>query len=48
MLKNLQRSFALFSVVTAFLWSGAASALPYSSLVVFGDSLADSGRVFCQ
>ena len=44
MLKNLQRSFALFSVVTAFLWSGAASALPYSSLVVFGDSLADSGN----
>lgn len=44
MLKNLQRSIALFSVVTAFLWSGAASALPYSSLVVFGDSLADSGN----
>lgn len=44
MLKKLPRSLAIFSVVTAFFWSGTASALPYSNLVVFGDSLADSGN----
>ena len=44
MLKNVQRSLAVLSLAAVVLWSGAASALPYSSLVVFGDSLADSGN----
>lgn len=44
MFKNLRRSLSVLSALTVLLCSGAASALPYSNLVVFGDSLADSGN----
>lgn len=42
MLKNIRNLAAACALITSTL--GAAWALPYSNLVVFGDSLADSGN----
>lgn len=35
---------SIVSMAGLILWSSGASALPYSNLVIFGDSLADSGN----
>jgi phospholipase/lecithinase/hemolysin len=44
MSKSLRNLLAVVSLATISLLSGTAWALPYSSLYVFGDSLADSGN----
>lgn len=44
MIKSLRNTLATLSLAAASLFAGAAWALPYSNLYVFGDSLADSGN----
>lgn len=41
---NVKGWLATLSLAAAACWSTAASALPYSNIYVFGDSLADSGN----
>lgn len=44
MSNNMKKWLAVVSMASLGLWSASASALPYSNLVIFGDSLADSGN----
>lgn len=44
MLNRMKKGLAVVSMAGLMLWSAGAAALPYSSLVIFGDSLADSGN----
>lgn len=41
---GMRKWLTIVSMAGLVLWSAGASALPYSSLVIFGDSLADSGN----